>query len=525
MVTCKITVDVALAQLVRRLIIDEIPQLLDDRAHVIETLVARTKCQVMADQSRSLGDAQRAISNSRNKQLRETLAWGVNLPAHAVIIKGTQIYDAKQGSFVDLGILDVMQIFGRTGRPQFDTFGHGTILTTHDKLSHYLSLMTRQNPIESQFINSLTDNLNAEISLGTVTNIEEAVTWLSYTYLFVRMRKNPLVYEVSTNYWQDDPQLEMHHRELIISVARSLDKARMIRFEERAQFMFATDVGRTASNFYIKYDTVEIINEQSKPIMTEGEILNLVSSSQEFDQIKVREDEMDELDRLTSDGCEMVVFGGKENSHGKVNILLQSYISRCSVDSFSLVSDMAYIAQNAARILRALFEMAIKNSSPIIMASRLLEMCKMVDKRLWGFENPMRQFSMLSPEILTKLENKRLLPDKMKEMDSKDIEPFWIWVEGPDTNHIYHTEYFLMHKKQVLSQEQQHSPHVLPASDTAVAAPSSHRLADPTAASHLSIERLAVSISVQVLPLQSCTTPSLSIAAETYEPVSLKEIH
>ena len=39
-----------------------------------------------------------------------TLAWGVNLPAHAVVIKGTQYYDAKQGSFVDLGILDVMQV-------------------------------------------------------------------------------------------------------------------------------------------------------------------------------------------------------------------------------------------------------------------------------------------------------------------------------------------------------------------------------------------------------------------------------
>lgn len=78
--------------------------------------------------------------------------------------QGTQIYDAKKGSFVDLGILDVMQIFGRAGRPQYDTFGHGTIITTHDKLSHYLSLMTRQNPIESQFINSLTDNLNAEVN-------------------------------------------------------------------------------------------------------------------------------------------------------------------------------------------------------------------------------------------------------------------------------------------------------------------------------------------------------------------------
>lgn len=39
-----------------------------------------------------------------------TLAWGVNLPAHAVVIKGTQLYNAKQGAFVDLGILDVQQV-------------------------------------------------------------------------------------------------------------------------------------------------------------------------------------------------------------------------------------------------------------------------------------------------------------------------------------------------------------------------------------------------------------------------------
>ena len=32
-----------------------------------------------------------------------TLAWGVNLPAHTVIIKGTQLYDAQKGSFTQLG--------------------------------------------------------------------------------------------------------------------------------------------------------------------------------------------------------------------------------------------------------------------------------------------------------------------------------------------------------------------------------------------------------------------------------------
>jgi replicative superfamily II helicase len=67
------------------------------------------------------------------------------------------------------------------------------IFSSHDKLAHYLSLLTNQFPIESNFIGQMTDNLNAEVALGTVTNVDEAITWLSYSYLYVRMRKNPQV--------------------------------------------------------------------------------------------------------------------------------------------------------------------------------------------------------------------------------------------------------------------------------------------------------------------------------------------
>lgn len=73
-----------------------------------------------------------------------TLAWGVNLPAHCVIIKGTSIFDSKAGGIKDVGILDVLQIFGRAGRPQFDTTGHAILITTQDKLQHYLRLLTHQ---------------------------------------------------------------------------------------------------------------------------------------------------------------------------------------------------------------------------------------------------------------------------------------------------------------------------------------------------------------------------------------------
>ena len=67
----------------------------------------------------------------------------------------------------------------------------------------------------------LSDNLNAEISLGTVTNVDEAVTWLSYTYLYVRMRKNPLVYGVTYAELRDDPELHGKRREIIVDAARS----------------------------------------------------------------------------------------------------------------------------------------------------------------------------------------------------------------------------------------------------------------------------------------------------------------
>ncbi|XP_043925219.1 activating signal cointegrator 1 complex subunit 3 [Protopterus annectens] len=501
------------------------------------------------NQGPDFGYAEKQVQKSRNKQLRElfpdgfgihhagmlrpdrslveqlfsqglvkvlvctaTLAWGVNLPAHAVIIKGTQIYDAKRGSFVDLGILDVMQIFGRAGRPQFDKFGEGTIITSHDKLSYYLSLLTQQNPIESQFLESLADNLNAEIALGTVTNVEEAVKWLSYTYLYVRMRANPLVYGISHKIYQMDPALEKHRQELVIEAGRKLDKAKMIRFEERTGYFSATDLGRTSSHYYIKYNTIETFNELFDAHKTEGEIFAIVSKAEEFEQIKVREEEMEEMEHLLDSYCELPAAGGVENGYGKVNILLQTFISRGEVDSFSLISDSAYVAQNAARIVRGLFEIALRKRWPA-MTYRLLNLCKIIDKRLWGWANPLRQFSVLPGTVLSRLEEKKLTIDKLKDMRKDEIghilhhvniglkvkqcvhqlpsialeaaiqpitrtvlrvrlsispdfkwndqvhgtmgEPWWIWVEDPTNDHIYHSEYFLLQKKQVIIKEPQ----------------------------------------------------------------------
>lgn len=113
-----------------------------------------------------------------------TLAWGVNLPAYGVIIKGTKVYDSKAGGYKDIGIFDVQQIFGRAGRPQFDSEGEGIILTSHKQVDEYVRMMANKQCVESHLIEGLDNCINAEVSAGTITNVTEGVQWLKKTFFY-----------------------------------------------------------------------------------------------------------------------------------------------------------------------------------------------------------------------------------------------------------------------------------------------------------------------------------------------------
>ena len=435
-----------------------------------------------------------------------TLAWGVNLPAAAVVIKGTQLYSSQEGKFVDLGILDVLQIFGRAGRPQFQATGIGFICTTHDKMDHYLSAVTQQQPIESKFSRKLVDNLNAEIALGTVTSIPEAAQWLGYSYLFVRMQRNPLTYGIDWAEIRDDPQLFQRRRKLAIDAARILQQSQMIIFNESTEELRAKDVGRIASQFYVLQTSIEIFNTMMNPRATEADVLKMISMSGEFDNIQSRDNESKELTRLRDESTHCEVVGGNDVASAKTNILLQSYISRARLEDFALVSDSAYVAQNAARICRALFMIAL-NRRWGHQCLVLLSLCKSIEKQIWPFQHPFYQFD-LPPPILKNLDEKSNISsiESLRDMEPAEIgqlvhnqkmgntisklldnfptltveaeiaplnrdvlrvhlyltadfrwndrhhgtsESYWIWVENSETSEIYHHEYFILSRRKL----------------------------------------------------------------------------
>jgi len=333
-----------------------------------------------------------------------TLAWGVNLPCHTVIIRGTQFYDPAKGRWAELSPLDVLQMLGRAGRPQYDSEGEGIILTQHSELQYYLSLTNLQLPVESQFIKSLPDHMNAEVVLGTIQTISEAVDWLSYLFLYVRMLQNPSLYGITLEALREDPTLKGRRLDLAHTAASILEKHHLVKYDRKSGAIHSTPLGRVASQFYISHSSMATYSRHMRPNMSDIELLRLFSLSGEFTHVTVREEEKLELAKLAG-RVPIPVKESPNEPSAKINMLLQAYISRLKLDGFALVADMAFIQQSAARIMRALFEIAIRRKWAAL-AKLCLDMSNMVTYRIWRSQSPLRQFQNVPDVVARKLERK-----------------------------------------------------------------------------------------------------------------------
>lgn len=348
-----------------------------------------------------------------------TLAWGVNLPAHTVIVKGTQVYSPEKGRWDELSQMDMMQMMGRAGRPQYDTFGEGIILTTHKELHYYLSLLNEQLPVESQYVSKLADNLNAEIVLGSIHNMQEAVEWLGYTYLYIRMLRAPTLYGLSPEELEEDPTLEQRRIDLIHTSASLLDKHGLLKYDRKSGHFQTTDLGKVASYYYITHQSMAVFNEYLKPTMSDIELFRVFSLSSEFKYMSVREEEKMELAKLL-DKVPIPVKESIEEPSAKVNVLLQAYISRLTLEGFALSSDMVFITQSAGRIMRALFEIVLRRGWAAV-ALKCLNLCKMVNHRMWGAQSPLRQFKGIPSDIIKRIEGKDFAWERFYDLEAHAI--------------------------------------------------------------------------------------------------------
>jgi hypothetical protein len=178
----------------------------------------------------------------------------VNLPAHLVIVKGTEFFDGKESRYVDYPVTDVLQMMGRAGRPQFDTEGIACIFVEESKKNFYKKFLYDPFPVESCLDSRMADNLNAEIATGTVVTIEDCVGWLDWTFYARRVRMNPSYYGAESG--DDDTVNEFLLQKVMTCIEELKESGCIITpVDDNMGEVAPTYLGVTSSKFYLHHKT------------------------------------------------------------------------------------------------------------------------------------------------------------------------------------------------------------------------------------------------------------------------------
>ena len=198
-----------------------------------------------------------------------TLAVGVNLPCYLVVIQGTVTWTAQGAQ--EYSDLEILQMLGRAGRPQFERSACAAILTREEKTTKYQKMVSGQELLESTLHRNLIEHLNAEIGLGTVYDIESAKRWLNSTFFRVRLRRNPKHYQLEDGLPLDEDELIQELCEKDIGLLEEPG------FIDRTDKLRCTDLGDAMARYYVNYNTMKTFTS-IQPRAKMSEIVSLTSN-------------------------------------------------------------------------------------------------------------------------------------------------------------------------------------------------------------------------------------------------------
>ncbi|XP_077134788.1 putative ATP-dependent DNA helicase HFM1 isoform X2 [Ranitomeya variabilis] len=310
-----------------------------------------------------------------------TLAMGVNLPAHLVIIKSTMHY--ASGMFQEYSETDMLQMIGRAGRPQFDTTAIAVIMTRVSTKVKYVQMLDGADTIESSLHRHLVEHLNAEITLHTITDVNIALEWIRSTFLYIRALKNPSHYGFPQGL--DKVGIEAKLQELCFRNLNDLSSVGLIRMDEEINFK-PTENGKLMTSYYIAFDTAKLFNTiQGKETL--ADLVLLISTCKEFSDVQLRTSEKKILNSLNKDKNRVTIrfpMEGKiKSKEMKVNCLIQAQLGCLPVQDFSLTQDMAKIFRHGTRVAKYLSEFLALQENKFIAFLNASILTKCFRCKLW----------------------------------------------------------------------------------------------------------------------------------------------
>lgn len=303
-----------------------------------------------------------------------TLAQGVNLPAHLVVIKGTKTYRGNTKGFEEYKYQDIIQMVGRAGRPQFDTSGVCVIMTDFEMVSHYEQIKNQSIEINSHYLKNIRDDIGAEIALGSVSTADCAIMFVQKSFFFVRYTSGKQKMEIlkTISAQKMSSNLGAFVRTYVEKCLEELVQLNLVKKE--GDLYTSTHSLREICKQCIGIDTLaEVLKNPADMLMTKESLLNLLSLSNEFSRITSKVNERKELNELNK-FIGMPLKKSACTFDRKVWVLLQVYIQKLKIVNWDLKVQANEIANISTRILKCYFKIYLdkKNFHCVMVVYDLL---------------------------------------------------------------------------------------------------------------------------------------------------------
>ncbi|EUC36769.1 hypothetical protein COCCADRAFT_2243 [Bipolaris zeicola 26-R-13] len=302
-----------------------------------------------------------------------TLAVGVNLPCHLVIVKNTMAWGpAGHQEYSDL---EMMQMLGRAGRPQFDDTAVAVIMTRQTKVRRYEKMVTGEELIESKLHLNLIDHMNAEIGLGTIYDLPSARRWLKGTFLFVRLQQNPAYYKLEGS--RTGQSIEEQVDDICFRDVNLLQQSNLVSSEER---FTCTEFGHAMSRYYIHFETMKLfmgLEAKSSP----SEILSAIAQAKEYSNIRFRQGEKTFYKMLNkSPSIRWTIPVNLDLPAQKISLIIQSVLGSADISwdgdmakhRSQYATEMMMVFRNIGSLIRCIIDCQIVLGDAISIHSALM---------------------------------------------------------------------------------------------------------------------------------------------------------
>lgn len=246
--------------------------------------------------------------------------------------------------------------------------------------------------------------LNAEICSRVVADLDDALSWLQSTFLWVRMQQNPRHYKDVIPAGRQSEDVETRLRAALLKVLHDLDAEEVARFSDEDLSVGTLVAGKVMSKTLISFETMKVLRALPADASLE-ELLWACCRCNEV-SLPVRKADKRPLNDLLTKCRFRSKFKRCQLPSHKAFVLVQAALAGggAEVQDFTLRVEQETILDNLQRIARAHQEYAVETDKGAGAYVSLL-LGRSLRARMWEVEREavLRQVEGVGPTIMAKL--------------------------------------------------------------------------------------------------------------------------